>query len=618
MPLLSLRMSIPHQKGFPRMIKFIAAGVSAAAIVAATPALAQPQGTIGQYSDATVEGSILEPKPIEVSDDEALAALVRVPEGFSVEVVGRDLGNTRMLATHGEHVYATRRTEADVIRLDDADGDGKYDGFTVVAARPGMHGIHIHEDTAYLATVNEIYTAPINEDGTFGELKRIIDDLPDGGQHPNRTLAIGPDGMLYITAGSTCNACAETNPESATILRAKPDGASRTIFATGLRNTIGFGWEPETGVLYGADHGIDWLGDNEQQEEFNRIEEGQQFGWPYVYDFSRLNPQDNPPEGITLEQWAERSEEPVLGYTAHSAPMQMAFYTGSAFPEEYRGDAFVAMRGSWNRRPPSGYEITRVDFTDGEPTTWDHFAEGFLIEDEEGGYGFLGRLAGLTQTPDGALLLADDFNGILYRIAYDGAAASDVAGEAVPPDVTAKPAPSDIAVNLVEAKGTIEVTAPSFADGEPIPVKHAAEGDNASPALSWGDAPEGTKSIVVIVDDPDAAEPKPFVHWVLFDIPPDLTGLDEGLGTDPVLQKPEGAKQGTNSRGQIGYIGPRPPLGDPAHHYHFQVFALDLAELPVDPGARREDVLEAMEGHVLAKGEVVGTYERPGAEKPLN
>ena len=599
-------------------MRTIPLAVSLIAMAAATPALAQPQGTVGQYSDVTVEGSILEPEPITVSDDAELAGLINVPEGFEVEVVGRDLGNIRILATHGGHVYATRRTEADVIRLDDADGDGTYEGFTVVAARPGMHGLTFHDDTAYLVTVKEVYTAPVEDDGSFGTLTRIIADLPDGGQHPNRTIAVGPDDMLYITVGSTCNACAETNPESATIVRAKLDGTSRTIFATGLRNTIGFGWEPTSGTLYGPDHGIDWLGDNEQQEEWNRIEMGKQYGWPYVYDFSRLNPQDNPPEGITLEQWAEMSEEPVLGYTAHAAPMQMTFYTGTAFPEEYRGDAFIAMRGSWNRRPPSGYEISRVDFSDGEPVTWDHFAEGFLIEGEDGGYGFLARLTGLTETEDGALLLGDDFNGILYRISYSGGA--EAAGEAMgeAPNTVPPPAESDIAINLVEAEGELSVTAGSFDAETEIPVAHAAEGHNASPALEWGEAPEGTQSFVVIVDDPDAAEPKPFVHWVLFDIPGELTGIREGLGTDPVLQVPEGAKQGVNSRGQIGYMGPRPPLGDPAHHYHFQVFALDIPELPVNPGAKREEVLAAMDDHVLAEGEIVGLYSRPAPERPAN
>ncbi|MDF2798141.1 MAG: hypothetical protein K0R85_885 [Devosia sp.] len=587
----------------------------------ASPAAAQPQGTVGQYSDVTIDGSILEPNPLEIADDAELAGKIEVPEGFTVEVVGRDLGNIRMLAVHEDgHVYATRRQESDVIRLIDADGDGKFQDFVKVAGRPGMHGIFIDGNTAYLATANEVFTAPIEDDGSFGELTRIIDDLPDAGQHPNRTLAIGPDGMLYITVGSTCNACDESNPENATILRATPDGKTRTIFASGLRNTIGFGWEPGTGKLYGADHGTDWLGDEEQKEEFNLVEQGKQYGWPYIYDFSNFNPQDNPPEGITLEEWAEASEEPLVGYTAHAAPMQMTFYQGEAFPAEYRGDAFIAMRGSWNRRPPSGYEITRVDFEDGAPKDWTSFATGWLIENDDQSYDFLARLAGLTEDLDGSLLLADDFNGILYRISYEGedGAGSDAAAAGSTPNLVETPVPSDIATNLVEADGTLAVSSSSFADSGAIPIAHAAEGHNASPALSWDEAPEGTKSFAVIMDDPDADEPKPFVHWVLFDIPADVTTLREGINTDPVLQDPEGAKQGSNSRGQTGYYGPRPPLDDPAHNYHFQVFALDLAELPVELGAKREDVLAAMEGHVLAKGEVVGTYQRPAEEKPKN
>src|SRR5690349_14996176 len=110
------------------MIRHLPAlAASLVALSAAYPALAQPHGTIGQYSDATIGGSVLEPEPISVSDDAELAGLIKVPEGFSVEVIGRDLGNIRMLATHGDHVYATRRTEADVIKLEDADGDGKYE-----------------------------------------------------------------------------------------------------------------------------------------------------------------------------------------------------------------------------------------------------------------------------------------------------------------------------------------------------------------------------------------------------------------------------------------------------------------------------------------------------------
>src|SRR5690606_23778516 len=145
---------------------------------------------------------------------------------------------------------------------------------------------------------------------------------------------------------------------------------------------------------------------------------------------------------------------------------------------------------------------------------------------------------------------------------------------------------------------------------QPIPLQHVADGDDASPALEWESGPEGTKSYVVIVDDPDADKPRPFTHWLAYDIPGSLTKLREGLPAMPILQEPEGLKQGANSRGSIGYTGPKPPVGDPAHHYHFQVFALDVETLGIDPGATREAVLAAMEGRVLAEGEIVGTFER--------
>lgn len=598
-----------HNKPF-----FLSASAAMLSLVAAT-ASGQPQGKVGEYSDVTIEGSILEPEKIQISDDAELTSLIKAPDGFNVEVFARDLINPRMLAvSDAGHLYATRRSVGDVIMLKDGDGDGKADGFQTVASRAGMHGIAFDGSQVFLATVNDVYVADVKEDGTFGELKRIINDLPDGGQHPNRTLAIGPDDMLYISAGSTCNACAETNPESATILRASKDGKSRTIFATGLRNTIGFDWEPSSGALYGFDHGIDWLGDEEQVEEVNRIEQGKQYGWPYVYGMSEFNPQDNPPEAMTLEQWAKLSIEPVLGYTAHSAPMQMAFYDGAMFPDEYRGDAFVAMRGSWNRRPPSGYEVLRVDFDKGEPVGFERFLEGFLIEQEDGGYGYLARLAGIAVGKDGALFVADDNNGVIYRVSHEGnpETTASVARPQAPNAVPEPPA-SDIAIKLVQPKedAAIGVTAP-FDNGSSMPVQYSADGDNASPKLEWSGAPEGTQSFVLIMDDPDAKKPKPFVHWIVYDLPADVASLREGLPTDPTLPDPKGAKQGTNSLGATGYFGPKPPVEDPAHNYHFQLFALDVSSLGLDPGAKREDVLAAMEGHVLAEGEIVGKFKRGG------
>lgn len=575
-------------------------------------AFAQVEGEVGRASDVVIEGSILEPEKIQMTDDDKLTGLIKAPDGFKVEVFARDLVNPRMLAVSDAGVlYATRRSVGDVVMLKDGDGDGAADGAVTVASRPGMHGIAFDGDKVFLVTIHDVYTADVNDDGTFGPLSRIINDLPDAGQHANRTLGIGPDDMLYISSGSTCNECQEDNPENAALLRASKDGKSRTIFASGLRNTIGFDWDPTTGALYGVDHGIDWLGDEVQIEELNVLEQGKKYGWPYVYGKSGLNPHIDPPEGISLEDWARQSTEPLLGYTPHSAPMQMVFYDGNAFPDDYRGDAFVAMRGSWNRRPPSGYEVVRINFENGKPVAFERFLEGFLLQQENGKYGYLGRLTGVAVSKDGALFVADDSNGIVYRVRYVGkhqAAANDT--KAIPNVVVEKPA-TKIALDLVEARDPKAIAVRSaFRANQPIPLQYAADGDNASPALEWDDRPMETKSYVVIVDDPDADNPKPFTHWVAYDIPAGTTKLREGLPGTPILQSPNGLKQGANSMGSIGYAGPKPPVGDPAHHYHFQVFALDVDTLGIDPGATREDVLKAMSGHVLSKGELVGTFAR--------
>ena len=276
----------------------------------------------------------------------------------------------------------------------------------------------------YLTAIRELWSAPINEDGTLGEMELIFDDLPDAGQHPNRTMAFGPDGMLYLSVGSTANATDEKNKEAATMLQIDVEAKTRKVWATGLRNTIGFGWHPITGEMYGADHGIDWLGDDEQPEEFNKLVEGSFYGWPWIYADDRYNPADNPPEGKSMADLANDADEPLPMYTAHAAPLQMTFYTGGMFPDEFVGDAFIVMRGSWNRKPPSGYEVVRVKFDDdGNPSEMEPFATGWLRKMGDEKWGHMGRLAGCAMLPDGSLLVGDDTNGVVYRITYDTASA---------------------------------------------------------------------------------------------------------------------------------------------------------------------------------------------------
>lgn len=365
----------------------------------------------------SVEGNVLRPAQRDAS--EARLQSLSLPDGFSIEVFAEARPGARMMAVDDAgRVYLTQPDSGAVLMLHDADSDGRADAMqTVVSGLDGVHGILLHDGHLYLAPPTKVYRAALNDDGTAGEPEVFLDNLPDGGQHPNRTLGVGPDGMLYVSVGSSCNACEEPNPEHATMLRASFETGEREVFAEGLRNTIGFGWHPETGALWGFDHGSDWRGDGLPPEEFNRIVEGGDYGWPYCYADRQIDPVESDPPGTTKEAYCQETEPAVLTYDAHAAPIAMAFYISGRFPADYHGDAFAAMRGSWNRNPAVGYEVVRVQFEHGEPTAIEPFVTGWLVED---GRAHFGRLAGVAVTPDGALLVSDDANGILYRIAYTG------------------------------------------------------------------------------------------------------------------------------------------------------------------------------------------------------
>ena len=155
----------------------------------------------------------------------------------------------------------------------------------------------------------------------------------------------------------------------------------------------------------------------------------------------------------------------------------------------------------------------------------------------------------------------------------------------------------------------ITVHSVGFDAGQPVPRRYTADGEDVSPPLSWPDLPAGTKELALIVDDPDAPSHDPWVHWVIYRIPSSTEGLQEGVGASKRLTDPQGALQGRNSWGTIGYRGPAPPPGHGTHHYHFKLYALDVS-LAVGTGLDKAALLEAMSGHILAEGELVGTYQR--------
>ncbi|MDM9646433.1 YbhB/YbcL family Raf kinase inhibitor-like protein [Rhizobium sp. S163] len=579
------------------------------AIVAAITLVSTAQAQQGDGTDVQITTNVFKPNKVQPTSDRL--GQLKLPTDFTVQTFAKGLGNSRIIAVSEKgDVYVSRREEGDVLLLKDVDGDGKADAAPIkVASRAQAHGLAIKDNKLYLVTVKEVFVADIKEDGTLGEIKMIIGDLPDAGQHPNRVMAFGPDGMLYISVGSTCNACNESNAENATILRVTPDGKSRTIFASGLRNTIGFDWNRQSGELWGLDHGIDLLGDEVQPEELNRLEQGKQYGWPHVFGASDIYPQSTPVGGLTKEQWRDQSEPMVLGYVAHAAPMQLKFYSGSAFPAEYQGDAFATMRGSWNRNPASGYEIVRIRFEDGQPKSIEPFLTGFL---SDGGKTHFARPVGLAVAKDGALLMADDANGVIYRVSYNGDAKKAVGSRTAPAKPMENQAARGVEVPLAKdrpatrTEASLSVSSDSFASDAAIPKKHSEYADGVSPAIRWK-AVKGAASYAIVMEDPDSHPIKPFVHWVAWNIPAGVTELPEGLQEQLRIVEPEGVLQGRNSSGTHGYFGPKPPVGDPVHHYHFQVLALD-ALLDIPATSDRDAFLEAASGHVIGKGELVGTY----------
>ncbi len=354
-------------------------------------------------------------KPATVPPTDALINGLKKPQGFEVKKFAGDLGRPRMMALgpNGE-VYVTSREEGYVMLLKDEDGDGIAEKQQKLLTKENAHGITVKNGMLYLITVNDVYKAKINPDGTLRELQQIVKDLPDGGQHNNRTLAFGPDSMLYISVGSTCNACDETRDENATIIRVDSTGSGRAIFAKGLRNTIGFDWDPNTQALYGLDHGIDWLGDEIQMEELNLIEENGNYGWPYIYGKSKYNKADEPPK-MTYPEYAAMCKEPVMQLTAHAAPLDFKFYKGAMFPSEYKNSALVSLHGSWNREKPSGYKLIWIRYKNGKPVSQEDFVTGFLTSNNKE---IFGRPVGLLELKDGSVLVSDDENGNIYRISY--------------------------------------------------------------------------------------------------------------------------------------------------------------------------------------------------------
>lgn len=338
---------------------------------------------------------------------------VTAPPGFSVNVFAAGLSDPRLIAFGPEGaLYVAERGAGRIVVLSDTDGDGRADETRVFAEeldRP--HSVAFHNGAWYVGVPSGVVRlADDDDDGVAESRQVIIDDLPPGGVHSTRTVAFLPDGRMVVSVGSSCNICAEEDLRRAAIVVYDATGAGERLFAVGLRNAVGLAVHPETGELWASNNGRDLMGDDTPPETIYIVRDGANYGWPTCHSGDIPDPDMGGPGAC------DGVEPPLAEMQAHTAPLGIAFYTGDTFPADYRGDLFIALHGSWNRREPVGYAVWRLPLDGDMPLgRAEPFAAGWL-----GSSGTVdGRPAGLAVGPDGALYVSDDRGGFVYRIQYD-------------------------------------------------------------------------------------------------------------------------------------------------------------------------------------------------------
>ncbi len=346
-----------------------------------------------------------------VSVNEARSPQLHVPAGFSVQTYASGLKGVRLmaLAPNGD-LFVSETRAGRVLVLPDRNHDGRPDRVLTFAAglnRP--HGLAFHGGYLYVANTN----AALRFAYQSGDLKartrgvRLV-SLPSGGEHFTRTLVFGSDDLMYVSTGSSCNVCEESNPQRASVWVYDANGQHGRRFASGLRNAVGLTWFQ--GQLYASANGRDYIGDNLPPEASYKLKSGGFYGWPYCYPQANGLQVFDARFGKQNPKICNAAQKPFATITAHSAPLGLRFYTGSNFPASYQGMLFVALHGSMNRSSKSGYKVIALNPKTGQSQD---FLKGFLA-----GQTTLGRPVDVIVSADSALLVSDDFNGAIYRISH--------------------------------------------------------------------------------------------------------------------------------------------------------------------------------------------------------
>ena len=337
---------------------------------------------------------------------------IRVPAGFSTALFADSLPNARSLALGARGtVFVGVRDGEVVYALTDPDGDGRADStYRLGGGFDAPNGVAFQDGALYVADLGNLWRFDSIEGrlAAPGAAVLVSDALPREGWHGLRFIAFGPDGFLYMGSGAPCNVCLPDDERLGTILRMRPDGGDVTVFARGVRNSVGFDWRPGTAELWFTDNGRDQLGPDAPPDELNRaMAPGGHYGFPFCHGGDVPDPEF---AGRACTEFTP----PVARLGAHVASLGMRFYTGSRFPPRYHGRIFIAEHGSWNRLLPVGYRITTVCVEDGAPR-YEVFADGWLSRVRRSAWG---RPVDVLMTPDGALLVSDDRAGAVYRISY--------------------------------------------------------------------------------------------------------------------------------------------------------------------------------------------------------
>jgi len=382
--------------------------LSAAAAPAPAGAPAWQQGRVGQYASSTLAplpGKLTATPPTDIP-----IAQLKVPAGFKVELWSHGTPGARAMArTESGKVYVGTRGIGRVYEISDAGGQRTSRVLVDKLAQPA---VTYHKGSLYVFAIDKVLrydgidrnpnVQPVDLTAKF--------QLPPEQHHNWKYVAFGPDGKLYVPFGAPCNICLP-GQEYAQIRRYDADGSNMEVVARGVRNTQGFDWHPVTKEMWFTDHGRDWMGDEGPEDELNRMTSaGQNFGFPFCHAGGIPDPdvkRDRACDGVTM---------PVSTMGPHAAAMGVHFYTGAMYPAEYRNAMFVARKGSWNRTKKFGYDVVMVKAdADGKNAKVTPFVTGFndAATDQ-----MWGRPVYLLQMPDGAMLLADEQVGAIYRISY--------------------------------------------------------------------------------------------------------------------------------------------------------------------------------------------------------